>query len=64
MPITMQEIKDDYDKYLIDDLSSMPTEFYKGALADGAFFWIEHHDLSAVHFQKIFLQPIANSLAC
>lgn len=55
MLVTMHEIKDNYDQYGIHDLSSMPTKVYKQALADGAFFWIDHHNFVRSTFsEKIF----------
>lgn len=52
MPVTIQDIKDHYDQYGIHDLSSMPTEVYKQALVDGAFFWIDHHDFVRSTFSE------------
>ncbi|EIJ9080954.1 hypothetical protein I9Y19_002294 [Citrobacter freundii] len=44
MPITFQDIKEHYELYALRDISEMSTAEYKQALADGAFFWIDHHD--------------------
>ncbi|MES0288523.1 hypothetical protein KDV58_22430 [Citrobacter freundii] len=44
MPITFQDIKEHYELYGLRDISEMSTAEYKQALADGAFFWIDHHD--------------------
>ncbi|EJZ8388386.1 hypothetical protein ABQ473_25900 [Klebsiella oxytoca] len=44
MPITIQEIKDHRDQYGLHDMSAMPTVEYRKALANGALFWIDHHD--------------------
>ncbi|WP_333854158.1 hypothetical protein [Leclercia sp.] len=44
MPITIQEIKEHYDQFGLHDMSTMPTAEYQQALADGALFWIDHHD--------------------
>lgn len=44
MPITFQDIKEHYEQYGLRDISDMSTAEYKQSLADGAFFWIDHHD--------------------
>ncbi|HBQ3013219.1 TPA: hypothetical protein ACXP04_003620 [Klebsiella variicola subsp. variicola] len=44
MPITFQDIKEHYEQYGLRHISDMSTAEYKQALADGAFFWIDHHD--------------------
>lgn len=44
MPITFQDIKEHYELYGLRDISEMSTAEYKQALADGAFFWLDHHD--------------------
>lgn len=44
MPITFQDIKEHYEQYGLRDISDMSTAEYKQALADGAFFWNDHHD--------------------
>ena len=44
MPLSIQEIKEHYDQYGLQDYSSMSTHNYRTALTDGALFWIDHHD--------------------
>ena len=44
MPITFQDIKEHYEQYGLRVISDMSTAEYKQSLADGAFFWIDHHD--------------------
>jgi hypothetical protein len=44
MPITFQDIKEHYEQYGLRDINDMSTAEYKQSLADGAFFWIDHHD--------------------
>lgn len=44
MPITFQDIKEHYEQYGLRDISDMSKAEYKQSLADGAFFWIDHHD--------------------
>ncbi|ELZ2427941.1 MULTISPECIES: hypothetical protein [Klebsiella pneumoniae complex] len=44
MPITVHDIKEHYDQFGLHDMSSMPTAQYRQALANGALFWIDHHD--------------------
>ncbi|WP_222889423.1 hypothetical protein [Enterobacter sp. C2] len=44
MPMSIQEIKEHYDLYGLHDMSVMPTAEYRQALANGALFWIDHHD--------------------
>ncbi|HHO8768084.1 TPA: hypothetical protein ACRXXD_005439, partial [Klebsiella pneumoniae] len=39
-----QDIKEHYEQYGLRDISDMSTAEYKQSLADGAFFWIDHHD--------------------
>lgn len=44
MPITLKDIKEHNDYYGLQDLDVMSGVQYRKALADGAFFWIDHHD--------------------
>lgn len=44
MPMSIQEIKEHYDLYGLHDMSVMLTAEYRQALANGALFWIDHHD--------------------
>ncbi len=44
MPMSIQEIKEHYDQFGLHDMGTMPTDDYRRALADGALFWIDHHD--------------------
>jgi len=44
MPITLQEIKEHKDYYGLHNLNDMSGDEYRRALADGAFFWIDHDD--------------------
>lgn len=44
MPKTLKEIRDHYDHYGITDIPTMDLPHYQQVLADGAFFWMDHHD--------------------
>ncbi|MEB2767327.1 hypothetical protein VC306_14265 [Citrobacter portucalensis] len=44
MPITIQEIEEHYDQYGLHDMSAMTMPEYRQALANGALFWVDHHD--------------------
>lgn len=55
MPINFQDIKEHYEQYGLQELSTMPTAEYKQALADGAFFWIDHHDFVRSTFSEEIL---------
>lgn len=44
MPITIHEIKKHYDYYGLHDMVSMSTKEYQQILANGALFWMDHHD--------------------
>lgn len=44
MPMSIQEIKEHYDQYGLNDIGTMSKSEYRKALEDGALFWIDHHD--------------------
>lgn len=44
MPMELKEIKEHQDQYGLHDLGTMNTADYRQALADGAMFWIDHHE--------------------
>lgn len=44
MPITFQDIEKHRKMYGIQETDAMSIVKYRQALADGAFFWIDHHD--------------------
>lgn len=55
MPITTQEINEHYDQHGLHDMGTMPTVLFRQAVADGAFFWIDHHDfLRSTLSEEIF----------
>ncbi|HGU6622633.1 hypothetical protein [Citrobacter braakii] len=44
MPITFQDIEKHRKMYGIQETDAMSIVEYRQALADGAIFWIDHHD--------------------
>ncbi len=44
MPITFQDIEKHRKMYGIQETDAMSIVEYRQALADGAIFWIDHHE--------------------